>query len=70
MGPRPLRPTPRSTQQTRNPCPKQPTPGANPAAINDLYDYNRDKKVNSTDQIIARNNGTTGQTALQSITVP
>ena len=47
-----------------------PHTGANPAAIDDAYDFNRDKKVNATDQIIGRNNGTTGLTALQLITPP
>ena len=42
----------------------------NPAAIDDAYDFNRDKKVGPTDQVISRNNGTNSSTALQLITVP
>ena len=38
-----------------------------PAAIDDVYDFNRDRKVSPTDQIICRNNGTSGPTALQLI---
>ncbi len=46
------------------------TLGSNPAAIDDVCDFNRDRKVGPTDQIISRNNGTSGPTALQLITVP
>ncbi len=42
----------------------------NPAAIDDAYDFNRDKKVGPTDSIICRNNGTNSGTALQLITLP
>ncbi len=41
-----------------------------PAAIDDNCDFNRDRKVGPTDAIICRNNGTSGPTALQLITVP
>ncbi len=46
------------------------TLGINPAGVTDAYDFNRDRKVGPTDQIICRNNGTSGPTALQLITVP
>ena len=46
------------------------TLAVNPAAIDDVCDFNRDKKVGPTDSIICRNNGTSSQTALQLITVP
>ena len=39
-----------------------------PAAIDDVYDFNRDRQVNPVDAIIARNNGTSSQTGLQLIT--
>ncbi len=42
----------------------------NPAAIDDAYDFNRDKKIGPTDQVICRNNGTNSATALKLITVP
>lgn len=42
----------------------------NPAAIDDLYDFNRDGQVNATDQILARNHQTFFLTALQLITAP
>jgi hypothetical protein len=42
----------------------------NPATITNRRDYNRDSFVNAQDQIIARNNGTTIQTALRLIGVP
>ncbi len=42
----------------------------NPATVTDACDFNRDRKVGPTDQIICRNNGTSGPTALQLITVP
>ncbi|MDY7011119.1 MAG: hypothetical protein SVV80_10265 [Planctomycetota bacterium] len=41
-----------------------------PAGIDDVYDFNRDKKVGPTDEIIARTNGTSSLTALKLITVP
>ncbi len=41
-----------------------------PAGIDDAYDFNRDRRVGPTDQIICRNNGTNSMTALQLITVP
>ena len=44
--------------------------GSNPAAVIDVYDFNRDKKVGPTDCVICRNNGTNSSTALQLITVP
>ena len=40
-----------------------------PATIDNLYDFNRDKIVNATDQIIARNNQTL-LNALKLITAP
>ena len=48
----------------------QATLAVNPASIDDAYDFNRDKKVGPTDQVISRNNGTNSSTALQLITVP
>ena len=42
----------------------------NPAAINDVYDFNRDRLVNASDQIIARNNRTNPFTALKLIMPP
>jgi hypothetical protein len=42
----------------------------NLAGITDIYDYNRDRLVNATDVILARDNQTTPATALQLITVP
>ncbi|MDY7010993.1 MAG: hypothetical protein SVV80_09620, partial [Planctomycetota bacterium] len=41
-----------------------------PAGIEDVYDFNRDKKAGPTDEIIARTNGTSSLTALKLITVP
>ena len=41
----------------------------NLATVTDDYDYNRDGKVNSIDQIIARNNTTTADTALKLISL-
>ena len=38
-----------------------------PAGITNTQDFNRDRKVGPTDQIICRNNGTSGPTALQLI---
>ncbi len=43
---------------------------ADPAAIDDPYDYNRDGLVNGTDQIIARNNQTNPLTMLRLIEAP
>ncbi len=43
------------------------TLGGTPAAIDDAYDFNRDRKVGPTDQIICRNNGTSSPTALKLI---
>ncbi|MEE8452562.1 MAG: Ig-like domain-containing protein [Thermoguttaceae bacterium] len=42
----------------------------NPAAIDDRYDYNRDRLVDGTDQIIARNNQTNPLSMLRLITAP
>lgn len=42
----------------------------NPALITDVCDYNRDGRVDATDQIIARNNQTTAATALVLWTPP
>ena len=46
------------------------TLGVNPAAITEVCDFNRDRKVSPTDEILVRNNGTSMFTALQLITVP
>ena len=40
----------------------------NPAPADDAHDFNRDKKVNATDELIVRHYTTTGQTALKLIT--
>lgn len=45
-----------------------PHPFFNPAPITDAHDYNRDGKVDATDQIIARDNATTAATLLNLIT--
>jgi len=42
----------------------------NPATVVDVYDFNRDRKVNATDQILARNHGTDGTTALVLLGAP
>lgn len=42
----------------------------NPASITNPHDYNRDGKVDVTDQLIARNNGTQAGAAVQLISVP
>ena len=47
----------------------QHTP-SNRAAIGDVYDYNRDSLVNSTDQVLPRTHVTTPSTALKLITAP
>ena len=47
-----------------------PHPFTNLAPIANTHDYSRDKFVNAQDQIIARSNGTTVQTALQLIRAP
>lgn len=39
-----------------------------PASVTDPYDFNRDRQVNATDQILARVNATTAETALRLIT--
>ncbi|MEE8452274.1 MAG: hypothetical protein V3R99_10180, partial [Thermoguttaceae bacterium] len=41
-----------------------------PAAIDDRYDYNRDKQVNGNDQVIARSNQTNPLTMLRLIAPP
>ncbi|GAF84673.1 unnamed protein product, partial [marine sediment metagenome] len=46
------------------------TLGVNPAAVDNAYDFNRDKKVGPTDAVICRNNGTSSATALQLISAP
>ncbi|MEE8451142.1 MAG: hypothetical protein V3R99_04475 [Thermoguttaceae bacterium] len=43
---------------------------ADPARIDDLYDYDRDGLVNGTDQIIARDNQTNPLTMLRLISPP
>ena len=42
----------------------------NPAPITDLYDFNRDGRVDATDQLIARDSVDTSSTALQMFTAP
>ena len=42
----------------------------NPAAIDDLYDYDRDELVNGTDQVAARNHQTNPLSALRLIWPP
>ena len=42
----------------------------NPAPVDDACDFNRDQKVNATDELIARDNRTTVVTALKLITAP
>ena len=42
----------------------------NPAAVSDLYDFNRDGFVNATDQILARSHSTTLATSLSLISPP
>jgi len=42
----------------------------NPALIGDVHDFNRDRKVNATDELIARGNGTMLDTALKLIAAP
>ena len=42
----------------------------NRAAVDDLYDYNRDGLVNGTDQIVARSHQTNPLTMLRLITAP
>ena len=42
----------------------------NRTAIDDPYDYNRDRRVYASDMILARENQTTPSTSLQLITVP
>jgi len=42
----------------------------NPATIDNPFDYNRDGKVNATDEIIARNHATTADSQLRLITIP
>ncbi len=41
----------------------------NPAAVDDQYDYNKDRFVNATDQLISRNNSTNFATALRKIDI-
>jgi hypothetical protein len=41
-----------------------------PAPVTDLYDFNRDGRVDATDQLIARNNIDTSATALQMFAAP
>jgi CSLREA domain-containing protein len=48
-----------------NPC-----TALNPAGIDDAHDFNRDKKVNATDELIVRDNAATGPDALKLITAP
>jgi hypothetical protein len=47
-----------------------PHPFLNPAGITNAHDYNRDGRVDASDQLIARNNATTPATALSLITTP
>jgi hypothetical protein len=43
---------------------------SNPAPVNYRWDYNRDRRVNSADQLLARNNKTTAANDLNLISVP
>ena len=52
--------------ETRN----NPHTFADPATIEDAYDFNRDGRVNATDEIIARNHATTFVNELKLITAP
>lgn len=45
-------------------------PDAGPVTITNVWDYNRDKMVDSSDVIVAAQNSRVGSTALQLITVP
>ena len=47
-----------------------PHTAGNPAAIDNAHDFNRDKLVGPTDEIITRNQGNSSATALQLILVP
>jgi hypothetical protein len=47
-----------------------PRGASNPAPVTWRWDYNRDRRVNRTDQLVARTNRTTAATALRLITVP
>ena len=49
----------------RNRCAQQPALASEPRTDERPYDFNRDKLVNATDQIIARNNRTSPFTALK-----
>ena len=51
-------------------CRNHPHGPFNPAPVDDAYDYNRDRLVNATDQLIARGNQTSPFAALQLISVP
>ena len=46
------------------------TLSGDPAGIEDVYDFDRNRKVGPTDQVICRDNGTNSGTALNLITVP
>ncbi len=41
-----------------------------PAAVDDAYDFDRDRNVGQTDEIICKNNGNSAPTALKLITAP
>ena len=49
---------------------QNPHTPVNRATVTDVYDYNRDSLVNSTDQVVPRTYATTPVTALKLITVP
>jgi hypothetical protein len=42
----------------------------NPAGITNPRDFNRDRRVGPSDQVIARNHGNNSATALQLLTAP
>ncbi len=51
-------------------CRENPHSGFDPASVDDVYDFNRDRNVNATDRLIARSHATSGFDALSLITVP
>jgi len=51
-------------------CARQPRTFLNPAPLDFFVDFNRDKRVNAIDMLIARDNPTTFINALKLITVP
>lgn len=47
-----------------------PRSSADPAPLDDAFDFNRDRLVDAADELVARQHGTTFQTALQGIAPP